>query len=129
MDKLQAELVLTIQSKPGHKWQVGYLVQIPSEQSGPPVSLGPKEPAVVLGRLAQYNQWLQQSADQWKLTASGSTKPGQPTPMQLARIYSAKQKETERAITRWRQIEQLAVVVFDSVRVQVDLQPEPAQNP
>jgi hypothetical protein len=43
----------------------------------------------------------------------------------MARLYSAKQKDTERAIKRWRQIEQLAVVVFDSVRLKVELQPEP----
>jgi hypothetical protein len=129
MDDSETELILTLQSKPGPKWQVSTLVQIPSAPSGPPVSLGPKEPTFVLERLAQYNQWLQQSADQWKLTASGSTKPGQPSPIQLARMYSAKQKETQRAIQRWRQIEQLAALVFDSVRVQVDLQPEPAQTP
>ncbi len=129
MDDLETELILTLQSKPGPKWQVSTLVQIPSAPSGPPVNLGPKEPAFVLGRLAQYNQWLQQSADQWKLTASGSTKPGKPSPIELARMYSAKQKETQRAIQRWRQIEQLAALVFDSVQVQVDLQPEPAQIP
>jgi hypothetical protein len=40
-------------------------------------------------------------------------------------MYSAKQKDTERAIKRWRQIEQLSLLVFDSVRVRVDLQPQP----
>jgi hypothetical protein len=124
MDDLETELLLSIQSKPGPKWLVNYSVQIPSESGGPPILLGPKDPAVVLTRLAQYNVWLQQTADQWKFTASGNSKPGQPSPIQMARMYSAKQKETERAIKRWRQIEQLSTLVFDSLRVQVDLQPE-----
>jgi len=125
MDDLDAELLVSIQSKPGPKWLVNYSVQIPSEAGGPLVPLGPKDPAVVLSRLAQYNVWLQQTVDQWKFSASGTAKPGQPSPIQMARLYSAKQKETERAIKRWRQIEQLAVVVFDSVRLKVELQPEP----
>jgi hypothetical protein len=125
MDELEAELVLSVQSKPGSKWQVNSLVQIPSETGGPLVPIGPKDPAAVLGRLAQYNGWLQQTADQWKFSASGTSKPGQPSPIQLARMYSAKQKDTERAIKRWRQIEQLSLLVFDSVRVRVDLQPQP----
>ena len=129
MDELEPELVLTIQSKPGPKWQVSYMVQIPSEPTGPLVSLGPKEPAIVLGRLSQYHQWLQQSADQWKYATPQAGRPGQLSPVQLARMYSAKQKQTEHSIKRWRQIEQLAVMVFDSVRVQVDLQPQPVEAP
>lgn len=125
MDDLEAELIVSIQSKPGPKWLVNYSVQIPSETGGPQVPLGPKDPAVVLSRLSQYNVWLQQTVEQWKFSASGTPKPGQPSPIQMARLYSAKQKDTERAIKRWRQIEQLAVVVFDSVRLKVELQPEP----
>ncbi|MFN6137260.1 MAG: hypothetical protein ACK480_01995, partial [Planctomycetota bacterium] len=125
MDDLEAELIVSIQSKPGPKWLVNYSVQIPSETGGPQVPLGPKDPAVVLSRLSQYNVWLQQTVDQLKFSASGTPKPGQPSPIQMARLYSAKQKDTERAIKRWRQIEQLAVVVFDSVRLKVELQPEP----
>lgn len=125
MDEIEAELIVSIQSKPGPKWLVNYAVQIPSESGGPLVLIGPKDPAVVLSRLAQYNVWLQQTVDQWKFSASGTSKPGQPSPIQMARLYSAKQKDTERAIKRWRQIEQLSIVVFDSLRVQVELQPEP----
>jgi hypothetical protein len=36
MDDLETELILTLQSKPGPKWQVSTLVQIPSAPSGPP---------------------------------------------------------------------------------------------
>jgi len=123
MDKLDAELVLAIQSKPGSKWQVVCLVQIPSQSAGPMVTLNPEDPGVVLGRLASYSSWLQQTSDQWKYTASGATRPGQPSPTQMARMYSAKQKETEQAIKRWRDIERLATLVFGSMHVEVDLKP------
>lgn len=125
MDDAEAELVVSVQSKPGAKWQVNCLMQIPSEPGGPLVTLGPKDPELVLGRLAQYSGWLQQTADYWKYSASGPAKPGQPTPTQMARMYSAKQREAERSIKRWREIEQLSALVFDSVSVTVELQPEP----
>lgn len=122
---IDAELVLSIQSKPGSKWQIQTSVQIPSEAGGPLVTLSPGDPDAVLGRLAQYNSWLIRTADQWKFSTTGKTQRGQPSPSQMARLYTAKQKETEKAIQRWRQIEQLAVSVFDSVSVQVELHPEP----
>lgn len=129
MDDLEAELVLLVQSKPASRWQVAYSVQIPSQAGGPRVPLEPKDPEMVLRRLGQYDVWLRSTVDQWRFSAPGTAGAGQASSAQMARMYAARQKETERAIKRWRQIEQLAVVVFDSVSIQVDLQPEPPDAP
>ena len=129
MDDLEAELVLLVQSKPASRWQVAYSVQIPSQAGGPRVPLEPKDPEMVLRRLSQYDVWLRSTVDQWRFSAPGAAGAGQASSAQMARMYAARQKETERAIKRWRQIEQLAVVVFDSVSIQVDLQPEPPDAP
>ncbi|MFZ4082573.1 MAG: hypothetical protein ACOYKN_15180 [Pirellula sp.] len=129
MDDLEAELVLLVQSKPASRWQVAYSVQIPSQAGGPRLPLEPKDPEMVLRRLGQYDVWLRSTVDQWRFSAPGTAGAGQASSAQTARMYAARKKETERAITRWRQIEQLAVVVFDSVSIQVDLQPEPPDAP
>lgn len=129
MDDLEAELVLMVQSKPASRWQVAYSVQIPSQAGGPRVPLEPKDPEMVLRRLGQYDVWLRSTVDQWRFSAPGTAGAGQANSAQMARMYAARQKETERAIKRWRQIEQLAVVVFDSVSIQVDLQPKPPDAP
>ncbi|MCY3007893.1 MAG: hypothetical protein NTV29_18210 [Planctomycetota bacterium] len=150
-ENLDAEIILTVQSEPALDWHVSCAVQIPSETDGPLVALGPDDPESVLRRLNAYDHWLKNTVDRWNFSSASSPKLTRPSSSTrprnairpnteqtarsyaassyAARSYGARQKETQRSVERWTQIEQLASQIFNAAHVQCELIPAPIDGP
>jgi hypothetical protein len=117
-------LRVLVTSKPGADWQFTTRVLLDSLDAGAGVTrvgsgttagleIQPKTVVEVLKRLQTYDRWLLESSEEWKSLSAAQRGRDAIDALSKSRLLGIRQKESERSLRRWLEIEALAKPLFE----------------
>lgn len=117
-------LRVLVTGKPGVHWQFSTRVLLDSPDTGSGVTrsgsgvtggleIQPKSVIEVLKRLQTYDRWLLESSEEWKSLSAAKRGRDAIDALSKSRLLGIRQKESERSLRRWLEIEALSKPLFE----------------
>ena len=117
------ELIVELTSKPGFRWQIMLAVGVRESPNASPMLLQPRDAQNVCNQLLLHSQWLDQ---RFELLQKSKTNKRDQSNRNLAaelKRTTAEQKDTAKAIERWRFIANLSHQFYDQAEIKMDFFP------
>lgn len=112
-----ARLRVLVTSKPGTDWQFSTRVLLDTSETGSGVTRGleiqPKTVIEVIKRLQTYDRWLLESSEEWKSLSAAQRGRDAADALSRSRLLGTRQKESERSLRRWLEIEAISKPLFE----------------
>ena len=119
-----SRLRVLLTGKPGAHWQFSTRVLLDSPDTGSGVTrsgsgviggleIQPKSVIEVLKRLQSYDRWLLESSEEWKSLSAAQRGRDAIDSLSKSRLLGIRQRESERSLRRWLEIEALSKPLFE----------------
>lgn len=125
----QPEFVVRLSSRPSEKWKMAAQVGVQFVSGQEPILIGPNDSRTILNNLIRYESYLRHSIEYLSNSPFPRRAPNTVDVIGQLRQYRAQQKETERAIELWKEVQRLSNELFRYASIEIEFDPQPAPAP
>ncbi len=122
----QPEIVVRLSSRPSAKWKLAAQVGVQFAPGQEPILIGPNDSRTILNNLTLYESFLRHSIEYLSNSPFPRRGPNTVDAIGQIRQYRAQQKETERAIELWKDVQRLSNELFRYASIEIEFDPQPA---
>jgi hypothetical protein len=121
MEDEEPELMFEVSSKPNTRWQIVACVGLQEYAGATPVLVSPQDTKMVGNRFIEYHQWLGNSVVSLQNARLNRRTKTRIDYFSEIRKCERQQREVEKAMAKWKVVEKLCYLFFDSHEVRLKL--------